>query len=733
MNRNYFPLIILLAVTLLFAVSCAGSGTPTAPAAPQEITAQSQPSAQRGLWGMWQVSIDKTTREVEIIPLRGTTFNVNVTQFLHPPFSPINMLVIDLLDSCDFPNGYVDVDVTLNHPFPGINEYSGFDVLGEFFGSGNKPTEQHFELLIAEFEKDPVLLNPDGHTRWWNWTEFTDPLPLFAYTPGKMGNDPAPSATLNGYKYFADDLEYDMDVADLDPASRGIFTPDGPTHKRLYQIQFPVIDDSPKIIFNYAVSAAWDEPDRDYAPDYPPEAFGPGAQMQEAYNIRIDTTDSSLWYETGDFGGDLHLEIEVFDWQGVVSGVPAEVSAIWVESPVMLAPVDILPFAETFPGSQITSSVFQADLTGLELDITAFGDFPILVGVHSANPDSYQPQLDGGELFIYPDGPLAAYRFGSVNVEDGQGYIPADDVTGDLKLAVVRNSSQTITGLELDWSENTNPSPFYAIYADVNPYDSFDVDTFVAEVTSDVVIVDQTLWPDLSTNGAYVFGVKGRSVSGLSASDSPNLSEVAFVEMEDWDGGENPGPWVMGYREVAYKWEEQSDGLIDGSTSIRHNVTCALSQWSAYASPVVPSVPDSAMSFLEFAHIGSTTWVESAYKAHMGGHTKNGNAPPTGASSYGDLDNHDDTSVMDDTWNYSNLGNSGWIALGFFRASGDPYERGWRFFDAPHDNAEITRISIPEFRTQADNTRGAVAWGRSQYWLQNIAWLEMDEIAIVVY
>ena len=56
---------------------------------------------------------------------------------------------------------------------------------------------------------DMRLLNPDGYSRWWNPAEFPNNGTIFGYNDGLLG---APDSyadynnTLNGYKYFCDDL-----------------------------------------------------------------------------------------------------------------------------------------------------------------------------------------------------------------------------------------------------------------------------------------------------------------------------------------------------------------------------------------------------------------------------------------------------------------------------------------------------------------------------------------------
>jgi len=735
MNWRFFTTLAVLATFAVLA-GCSGAPDPASPSLAEMDSVRSSDSSGRVLWGLWHVAIDSETGQAEVMPLRSAAFNCNVTQFLHPPFAPINQMIIAINPESDLPNGYVEVDVTFNHPFPGLNQYRGFDVRGIFLADGTH--EGDFDPTLrwsdGDFE-EPYMLNADGYTRWWNAPEFHDNFPLFSFHPGKLGGNMMPSATLNPYKYYSDDIDYDMDVADMDTSQRGVFSPNALTHKRLYKIQFPV-DGGPQFLFNYAVDASWDEPDPDAEPDFPIEAFSKSAQCQEAYHLSVNTDESTLWYDTGTSGGEMHIEVEVFDWQGLTNpdGVPGEVESIIVESIILESPIDVYPSASSYEGCATTSSVFETDIDSANFIIDAPGEYELLITVHSADPNTYQPQLEGGEMFIYPDAPLAAYKFSSVNVINEQPYEPALDVTGDLVLAIERNTNQTITGVELDWTENTNPSPYYAIYADTDPYDGITIDTYVAEVDTDVAVVDDVLWPDFSTNGGYVFAVKGRTVSGMAASDSPNFSEYAFVEMEDFDGGENPGEWVLGYRDSNYKWELQSGGMIDGSTSIRHNPYCPADQWSAYASQVIPSIPDSDQGILEFAHIASNNGTEAAYKAYMGGHTKNGSAPPIGTMSYGDLDNQDPNSVMDGTFQYDNPEPYiGLIALGPFRASGDGWERGWKFNSGPHGVAQITRIDKPHFLTLAGITRAAVGWGRSQYWIYHVEWCEMDEIAVVVY
>ena len=320
-------------------------------------------------------------------------------------------------------------------------------------------------------------------------------------------------------------------------------------------------------------------------------------------------------------------------------------------------------------------------------------------------------------------------------IDGFQVYIGAEDVTGNLVLAIGRYTNLGIGEIQLDWTENTNNSPFYAVYADENPYDGLDPDVFVTEVSAETAAIDQTVWPGLSTDGAYAFGIKGRTLSGVAETESINFSEPAFVEMEDFDGGDNPEPWIQGYLNVNFKWEEQTGGLIDGSTSIRHNPYCEASMWAVLASQVIPSIPDSAMSFIEFAHIASYITTEGSYKAYMAGHTRTGAAPPIGTTNYIEFDNWDYNSVMDGTFNYQNTSpGSGIIALNDrFGYEYPNIERGWQFRFGPKGTAQLTRISKPYYITHAGNTRAGIGWARWSGWIYHTDWAEVDEIAVVIY
>jgi hypothetical protein len=93
------------------------------------------------LWGLWDVMIDPASGTIETVPIRGPEFTANVTVFLQPPKGSLNYLKFTNLDLTKwFDQGLIELDVGLTHPFPGYDEYTGFDVLTTCRTSTPMPT-----------------------------------------------------------------------------------------------------------------------------------------------------------------------------------------------------------------------------------------------------------------------------------------------------------------------------------------------------------------------------------------------------------------------------------------------------------------------------------------------------------------------------------------------------------------------------------------------------------------
>jgi len=365
-------------------------------------------------WGIWDISFNPSTRTVDIVPLRQAAFNANVTIFLQPPTAPANLLKLQINPTSDFDTGYIDCDVTLEHPFKARPMYRGFDVRGIFMADGTHPVEC-LPGLDRTASDEARLLNADGYTRWWNSSEFGPEGELLGFQTGKLGYPYKPSATLNGYMYFADDLNELDGVESLDPATRGTFATFPGINTRNYQLQFALPGGAPDFKFQYAVDTAWEEPDGSFEPDYPIEAFGENAQVREPYHLILSDLGSSAYYEDPDtYGGQLNLAIEVFDWQTPESGVSTELSALFLESDTFAAPVDVLPLAYEYPGSQVTSRTYSVVLD--DLTLTHAGLHEVFIAAVSSE-GTYEPNIPtGGTGWMYPHEPLAAFALGYVNI-----------------------------------------------------------------------------------------------------------------------------------------------------------------------------------------------------------------------------------------------------------------------------------------------------------------------------
>jgi hypothetical protein len=180
-----------------------------------------------------------------------------------------------------------------------------------------------YDLTEPDAHNGPVGM-PDGYTRWWNPTEFPNPG-LFGYTP-PLGISPAyvPTATLNPYKYFGDGLATVGNLWEFLTTStdHGVFA-SGSENTRNYYIRFP----SPGgIKFSYAIVANWISPTTH--PANAPEAVG----------LKVDVTPDVFYTDATNNGGDLILDVSVFDWDSEPDGDVMMDYRIIVESTVLGLP-----------------------------------------------------------------------------------------------------------------------------------------------------------------------------------------------------------------------------------------------------------------------------------------------------------------------------------------------------------------------------------------------------------
>ena len=702
-------LIIPLLIALLFAFGCSGNAAPPAPdvpSAPQRV-----PEIQRHhvLYGMWQGIIDPDAGTIEFAPLRAVEFHLNALPFLEPP-----ALVFLTLETLHFNGDIIDADIGLRHPFLGLNQFTGFDVCGIFIGNGSASGFTDGGIAIAG-ETNTRLLNPDGHSRWWNPSEFpVNTGTIFGYNDGLLG---APddignfSATLNGYKYFCDDLDDPDDpMSDVTLENRGLFSA-GQKNVRHYTIFMG--DDG--LVFNYAVDASWQFPSGD-PPYVVPDDFAIEANRAEAWRIDVDEVANSLYNTGTESGGGLSLAINVYDWQD------ATLNSVRVESPGNFAMLETWVAS----GGGEGFSTYEIDIT----DATpGEGSIDVLVSVISEEED-FEGFIEGTNS--------AAYLVHSADVASEPPYLPADPVLGNVWLDVDRNATKTITGMHVSWIDNGEP--YFAVYADDDPYDAAETWDFVTEVELTTAQIDITNMPDFSASGAYYFTVRARSVSGMASTDSAN-SELCFIEMEDFDNGDNPNAWTIGYKDASVKWAVTPAGQIDGSASLRIDVH-PQGYWSVIISDPLPAIPDSELSYIEFAHLTTTHWHYSAFTSYSIGHSTT--PPPQGtASTYTNFDCPNDFYViMDGTYNWVAPATGpppdyepggGWIPLvEYFGWNESSKNFGWRLHDGPHGAADMSRVRHDWYRTLAPSVRAGLGYGTSA-WDNLYDWGEFDEIAVVIY
>ena len=320
--------------------------------------------------------------------------------------------------------GILELDVSITHPFS-TPVLTGFDVMGVVIGNGTL-VSSHDPGVVWAGTDDLQVINADGYTRWMNPTEFTQ-SGLLGYTEGIAGtHDVDFTATISGYKYYADGLEADQAFDDyisdpLNIAKRGAFLPDT-TNKRSYILKFSMVGGVPQLQFQYAILAHWKrakDPGGDPIPDPLISEFPPGANAQEVVNLICDASDSTAWYISDtENGGNVVLDLVIYDWQGVLSpeGVIGEVEELIVEAQSGMFSGGIAWSMLELLSAEISSGVGFTNLVLTIPDVSPTGpEEEILMTVKSVDPTDY----DSGLGAPYPVGAhLAGYFRVNIPIKD---------------------------------------------------------------------------------------------------------------------------------------------------------------------------------------------------------------------------------------------------------------------------------------------------------------------------
>jgi len=402
----------LYILTMILIVGCAGGDGNSSPVLPSPDSSDvprvmNENGGSRALWGYWQCEMDTLTHEITAIPARTGMLHINAVRPLN---NSMGMSVSIDDDKSDPAAGYFVLTVSLTHPFPGNVKLTGFDVRGIMITTA----EHEGNGFTLPGAADPQILNPDGFTRWWNPVEFPTPG-LLGYTPGIYGKDPPADKPLesmiNPYKQFADALYvyYDIDFLTLImPTSengRGVFK-SGSTNSREYEIQFP-LNPGPKVWFNYAIDASWAMPVGD--PPNIPNDFPLNANGGEPFIMKAEVTSSSLWSAGGpQAGGEISLEIEIWDWQGWLEGYDDEIGPLTLISPYCVFEEDVVP---DFNADGTGKAVLSATLSGVP---SQSGTIPVWVGL--TVPDSNYQQAAAPA----PDAPVAGFDLVEISVSQAE-------------------------------------------------------------------------------------------------------------------------------------------------------------------------------------------------------------------------------------------------------------------------------------------------------------------------
>ncbi len=401
MNRWLASSAAALLVAIL-SVGCAGSNdnavSPGGKQGPDPgLTAKTDRAAQDGavLWGYYDFFVDIQNGKIEAVPNRSVGFSANVVKFLNN--DPAGLQV--KFNGTSPGTGYIDIDmdITIKHPLSD-NAYDGYDVRGIFIGNGSANLACIADLIYPVDGTDQMLLNADGYSRWFNPTEFLVPT-IFGYIPGKLASkDYTGSATLSPYKYFGEGLGATDDLWGYlisKSLNVGYFLA-GTSNTRNYVIRFPI--PLPGVKYNYAVVANWSGTLPEFHPSHAPEAVG----------VTVEN-NSNVWYvDDSNNGGDLVLDITVFDWDAELTGSVMDDYGIYIESTVLTAPCQLDATEMTPTGGSENWSTYHVEIPAD--NVTGTEGNEMWVVVEDTNSDYTNPlgvpnSADGDKVaacFRYP-------------------------------------------------------------------------------------------------------------------------------------------------------------------------------------------------------------------------------------------------------------------------------------------------------------------------------------------
>ncbi len=242
--------------------------------------------------------------------------------------------------------------------------------------------------IVMVGDGDTRLLNADGYSRWWNPSEFpVNDGTMFSYNDGLLGTPDSFAnydSTINGFKYYCDQLEPDDNIGEVDPSSRGVFSA-GQKNIRHYTIEM-----GDGLVFNYAIDACWQFPQGD-APWTVPDDFAPVANRAEAWQITVTELSNTLYNDGSTSGGELHLNVDVYDWFN------ADLNIVDVESPGNFSAVtEITP-----SGGGVGYSSYAIDITSATPQASGAMDILISVECEQENFQEFIPGVNTTAYYVH--------------------------------------------------------------------------------------------------------------------------------------------------------------------------------------------------------------------------------------------------------------------------------------------------------------------------------------------
>ncbi|MCX6646018.1 MAG: hypothetical protein NTY09_06645 [bacterium] len=347
---------------ILIVFSGCSSGSGINPATPDELPEQnfggtggltSENYTNRGLLGLWEISINADRTSVEAIPRHSGASHFNLVYFMEN--APCNDCLTLQNVAIISPNE-ITVDMRITHPFPGIPELTCFDPRGIVITKADTFFPAFWQYLTMGPDS-LVLLNPDGYTDLFNPVDYPQDAPvspLLKYTPGKYQINGLLDATLNPF------------VAYQKASPRRMLT-SGSSSVQTLDVHLP---DGP-LAFGYAIDAAWSPTGGDVTDpevDFPPEA-----NCLEPYRIDVDV-DGALDTLPGSF---VIVNVAVYDHQGIDT-----VSSVQLYAPYVFD--GLIDMVQT-GGQGANIGFFTASVTNE--NASSEGEFGLMVRVIGDEPD----------------------------------------------------------------------------------------------------------------------------------------------------------------------------------------------------------------------------------------------------------------------------------------------------------------------------------------------------------